>query len=346
MTTTAKVGVFAVITTALVALAFYGKQTLTDWANKISVRFQSIGKPLLKSGKLAVPVTLTLQNLTPISIPVDNVKIKLYKAGVQFGETENTGALSINTGNNAITLYPLIDLKKILPTGNILSQINSVLSNQSPVLDFVAAITTTIQGYSFTVEHPEKFYLTDLLNAKGLGLVPTGKRDVTPVPAHLKKLVPRPDGKNEVVKSFGTDPLRDTVPLIKKLVKRQLWQGKKLAAALKGNSIEQTVKNNWDFFNRHIQYKQDANGSEQVRSLRRVVHCGFGDCDDYVCSLSNLLTNQGIKHKLRVASYNGSTSPSHIYIKVLANGKYLTLDPVVHQFNYEVPYTTKHDYAA
>jgi len=54
------------------------------------------------------------------------------------------------------------------------------------------------------------------------------------VPANLLALVPKPDGENEVIKSSGADPEKDTVPLIKKLAKRQMWQGKKLAEALKG----------------------------------------------------------------------------------------------------------------
>jgi len=245
-----------------------------------------------------------------------------------------------------LTVSPAITLANII-NANALQQITSVLANQSPAIQFIIRISATYLGVTVTEEYPKQFYLTELLNAKSsLGLVPTGKRKVTAVPAHLKELVPTPTGNNEVIKQYGADPLKDTVPLIQRLVKRQLWQGKKLAAALKGKSIEETVKNNWDFFNQHIQFKQDAEGKEQVRSLRRVVYSGFGDCDDYVCSLSNLLTNQGIKHKLRVTAYNGSTSPSHIYIVVPANGKNITLDPVVHKFNYEVPYTTKHDYAA
>lgn len=181
-----------------------------------------------------------------------------------------------------------------------------------------------------------------------LGLVPNGKRTVSPIPASILAMVPKPDGKNENIKSYGADPVRDTVPLIQKLAQRQAWQGKKLAAYLKGKTVAETVRNNWDFFIKYIQYKKDVAGKEQVRSLRRLVHNASegGDCDCFVNALAVLLLNQKIDFSFRIASYNGSTDYSHIYIVVpTTNGKYITLDPVVHQFNYEVPFTEKKDFA-
>ena len=186
--------------------------------------------------------------------------------------------------------------------------------------------------------------------SQSLGLVPNGKRNVTPVPANLLALVPKPDGKNEVIKSSGADPEKDTVPLIKKLAKRQMWQGKKLAEALKGKNLAETVRNDWNFIFDHIQYKLDPEGSETVRSLRRLIHDGKGDCDCFSNGLANLFLNQKINFAFRIAAYNNSDDWSHIYLVVPKDGKkisngYYTIDPVVHQFNYEVPFTTKKDFS-
>lgn len=181
-----------------------------------------------------------------------------------------------------------------------------------------------------------------------LGLVPNGKRSVSPIPASILGMVPKPEGKNTTIKDYNADPVKDTVPLIQRLAKRQAWQGKRLAQHLTGSSLAETVRNNWDFFIKHIQYKKDVVGKEQVRSLRRLVHNAAegGDCDCFVNGLANLLINQGIDFKLRIAKYNGNPDYSHIYIVVpTGNGKYITLDPVVHQFNYEVPYTDKKDFS-
>jgi predicted transglutaminase-like cysteine proteinase len=182
-----------------------------------------------------------------------------------------------------------------------------------------------------------------LLDAS-LGMVPSGKRTVTPVPAEMKALVPRPEGTNQNVKSNNADPVRDTVPLIKRIVARTLYQTKKLAARLKASTVAQTVRNNYNFVFKHIQYQKDPAGKEQVRSPRRLVYDGKGDCDCFVTFLSSLLTNQGISHKLRVTKYNGSSEYSHIYIIVPTGSGYITLDPVVHQFNYEVPFSSKQDF--
>jgi hypothetical protein len=180
----------------------------------------------------------------------------------------------------------------------------------------------------------------------GLGLVPNGSRTVKPISASVLALVPKPDGKNQTIKNSDADPVRDTVPLIMKLAKRQAWQGEKLAKKLKGKTVKETVRNNWNFFFDHIQYKKDIPGKEQVRSLRRLVHNASegGDCDCFVNGLSNLLINQGIAHKLRIAAYNGSPNFSHIYIVVPDGETEIVLDPVVHKFNYEVPYSSKKDF--
>ncbi len=178
-----------------------------------------------------------------------------------------------------------------------------------------------------------------------LGMVPTGRRTVKPLPASLKKLVPNPDDNNVTYKRYGADPVRDTVPLIQRMVRRQLWQGRKLAAKLKGNTVEQTARNDWQFIFDYIQYAKDSDGQEQVRSLRRLVGDAKGDCDCYTSALLNLLINQGIKPKIRIAKYNGSSDFSHIYVIIPnSDGTHITVDPVVHQFNYEVPFTDKKDF--
>ena len=177
-----------------------------------------------------------------------------------------------------------------------------------------------------------------------LGMVPNGKRSVTPVPAKLLGLVPPPDDSVVTVKESDADPIKDTVPLIKQKVKRTLWQTKKLAAALQGDNTADTVRNDWDFIFKHIQYVQDPDGVECVRSPRKLIYDGIGDCDCFTVCLSSLLMNQGIDHSLRVAKYNKGDDWSHIYVIVPTDDGYITVDPVVHRFNYEEPFTDKKDF--
>lgn len=199
---------------------------------------------------------------------------------------------------------------------------------------------------------------TSIVNTmSGLGLVPNGPRPVTPVPAALKKLVPLPTDQNITVKASNADTLRDTIPLMLNKIKRTKWQSKELANALKAKTLSKTARNNWDFIFNHIQYKEDERGKEQLRSPRRLIHEGVGDCDCFSATLGTLLLNQGIPGKLRITKYASSGNPneySHVYVVVPKDGNlkkdltnradYIVLDPVVHQFDYEVPFSSFKDF--
>jgi hypothetical protein len=353
-----KVTIGAVIIGSLIYLFKEGSDKASQWASQVSVKITGYGKPTFYNGQLALPVQLQIFNPSPLDIPITDFKINLFVSQQgqynPLGYTLPTGNITLRPGANNVTLYPSVDITKLNPlaNGTSLQTLIALVQNTNPLLDVKADALINIKGFSITQTFTQKIYFDDLVNAvktqnfASLGLVPNGKRKVTPVPAHLLALVPKPTGVNEVIKPANADPLKDTVPLIKKLVKRQLWQGKKLAAALKKGSVYETVKSDWDFIFNHIQYKLDADGKEQVRSLRRLIWEGKGDCDCYTNALSNLLTNQGIDHELRVTSYNNSPDPSHIYIVVpTSGGKRITLDCVVHKFNYEVPFTAKKDFA-
>lgn len=178
-----------------------------------------------------------------------------------------------------------------------------------------------------------------------LGYSPASTRKTRPVPAWALALVPKPTGKNETVLSGQEQVERDTIPLIKSKIKRTLWHTKKLAPKLKGTTLEETLRNDWNFIFDHIKYVKDAPGTEQVRSPRRLIHDGRGDCDCFVVTLSSLLHNQGIPHKLRIIKQNGASHWSHVYVVVpKPGGGYYTLDPVTHKFDYEPPHSQTKDF--
>jgi hypothetical protein len=186
-----------------------------------------------------------------------------------------------------------------------------------------------------------------------VGYTPGSDRPVTPVPRTLLGLVPKPTDTVVTVKPTTPDVERDTIPLIVDKAKRTAWQVKKLAKELKGNSIEKTLANNSKFILDHIAYVKDDPAHEQIRSPRRTIHDGKGDCDCFSVLLAALLINQGIKFKFRIASYaNKPGSWTHIYIVVPKNqktlatgaGQYFTLDPVTNRHNYEVNFLRKKDY--
>lgn len=198
------------------------------------------------------------------------------------------------------------------------------------------------------------FNLTTILH--GLGLVPAESRSVKPMPAELKGLVPAPVDNTITVKSSTPNVEKDTMPLIVGKAKRTAYQTKKLAEKLKGATLSATLSNDSNFILDYIKYRKDDEAHEQVRSPRRLVYDGQGDCDCFAVFLATLLINQGIEFRFRVAKYKATDEWSHIYIVVPKNqrhstsqdfsdrSKYFVLDPVTNQHDHEVDYIAKKDF--
>lgn len=185
-------------------------------------------------------------------------------------------------------------------------------------------------------------------------MTPSEARKVTPVPAELLALVPAPTDKNVTIRPHTPDVEGETMPLIVNKTKRTAWQTKKLAAKLKGYSMSETLSNDSAFILNHIAYKLDDPQAEQIRSPRRLVYDGHGDCDCYAVFLGTLLLNQGIKFRFRIAQYaNSGGDWTHIYVVVpkdqsfkgslTSRSQYYVLDPVTNSHNYEVPFLKKLD---
>lgn len=161
---------------------------------------------------------------------------------------------------------------------------------------------------------------------------------------------------NQFNKYFGTakheDPLlikgnvMDTIDLMQDIVSKTLDQTKAISKVLNGRSKEETASNIWHFIYKHIQYKPDTPGIEELRTPNRSWEdrkTGV-DCDCYSIFISSILTNLGIKHALRITEYDNKGYYQHVYVVVpTSNNKYITIDPVLDRFNEEKSFTKKHD---
>lgn len=160
----------------------------------------------------------------------------------------------------------------------------------------------------------------------------------------LKGTDPWMTQKNErIAVGKATD---QTVEHMLGIVQDTLWQTQKIAQALKGNSLEATLRNIYDYFYQYYQYKTDNSQYEELRTpLRAFKDRQSGvDCDCYVVSISSILANMGITHFIRRAKYDSSVDFTHVYVVVPkdgaaigSRGSYVVLDPVIHQYNYEWP---------
>lgn len=158
---------------------------------------------------------------------------------------------------------------------------------------------------------------------------------------------PKAEGGNETFKKAAG--LKDTLSLIQWVVKHYSFQAEKISRKLRGRTTEETCENIWQFCFRYIQYKEDEKGKEQIRSPARVWSDRKEgvDCDCFTVLISSILTNLGITHSLRITKYPKEDDPDpdyeHIYIVARDGRKTIIIDPVVHRFNYEVPYLDKTD---
>ena len=155
---------------------------------------------------------------------------------------------------------------------------------------------------------------------------------------------PKAEGATSTIRKDAN--VTHTVAFIPKVVNETLHHTKKLSAALKGQTLNETCSNIWQFVYQHIAYKKDQEGYEQIRSPARAWHdrkTGV-DCDCYSVFISSILTNLKVPHILRITKYHRDYF-QHIYPVVPFHGTYIILDCVTDGFNYEVPFSEKKDYS-
>lgn len=157
--------------------------------------------------------------------------------------------------------------------------------------------------------------------------------------AALDCLFDEASGVNETIKKGAT--LDDTIVLLPQKVRETKQQAEKISAKLLdlGQKVEETCRNIWTFLTEYIAYVPDQKGKEQVRSVRRLWSDKLGDCDCFSFFTSCVLSNLGIPHFFRIASYdkvNGTYG--HVYVVVPHNGKEIIIDAVKDRFNVEHPY--------
>lgn len=157
-------------------------------------------------------------------------------------------------------------------------------------------------------------------------------------------LFPKPIGEEVEIKRDAD--VSATVAFIPQVVFETLGDTSRISKLLKGNSLDETCENIWHFVYQHLQYAKDKDGVEQIRRPARAWHDRTRgvDCDCYTVFISSILTNLQIPHIYRITKYKNRNYFQHIYpIVPTAKGKYITIDCVVNEYNYEEPFTEKKD---
>lgn len=150
--------------------------------------------------------------------------------------------------------------------------------------------------------------------------------------------------KDSVIRSVAN--VDDTINLMLHMVSETKADTQKIAQLLKRNTLKETCQAIWDFVYRHIQYKRDKTGIEQVRRPSRswLDRTQGVDCDCYSVFISSILLNLGIAHRIRITKYNGRANFQHVYPVVINANTQITMDCVTDRFNHEVPYSDHKDF--
>lgn len=153
-----------------------------------------------------------------------------------------------------------------------------------------------------------------------------------------------PKAKGENVRLIRFAELKDTIRLMKKTITSYLEDTRELSKILAAPTEHETCANVWNFCFKHLQYRKDDQGKEQVRRPARSWqdrHAGV-DCDCITVFIGSILTNLKIPFLIRLTKYNSSEF-EHVYPVAITPKGEIIMDCVVHQFNYQVPYSNKKD---
>ncbi|MBL7933152.1 MAG: hypothetical protein JNL60_14695, partial [Bacteroidia bacterium] len=160
-----------------------------------------------------------------------------------------------------------------------------------------------------------------------------------------RHLFAKPTGIDKTISSNAN--VSHTVRFIPQVVKSCGWQVEKFVEQeLKGLSLYDACKKLWEFVRYHIEWVRDKQFKEQVRSPRRLIWDGKGDCDCGTTFVNTCMYVYGARNiTCRITAYDGADNFSHIY-SVIPNpkGGEIIIDFCVHKFNYEKPYSKKEDY--
>lgn len=171
----------------------------------------------------------------------------------------------------------------------------------------------------------------------------TGKRNIKDGYQYDQFFTTAPKGEFLTIKKEAS--LGDTLDTMKQVIAKTLDQTKEIANHLQGASVWKSCKRVWNFCFSYFQYTKDEERKEQIRHPSRSWRdrkAGI-DCDCFTVLIGSILTNMGIPFAMRMTRYK-AVDFEHIYpVAESPEGEEIIIDCVVHQFNYEVPYTQKKD---
>lgn len=151
------------------------------------------------------------------------------------------------------------------------------------------------------------------------------------------------DGRNTLKKRRGTT--NDIINEVLNTYQDTWHTTAELAESLRRGTEEDTCRAVFDFIIENVNYNEDPDGVQWIRTPARLLHDGEGDCKSMAILSASLLNNLGIPCFFRFVSFSKNNQITHVYT-VTESG--IILDPVERVngepvFNYASEYTYKKD---
>ncbi|MBN2664390.1 MAG: hypothetical protein JXR68_12135 [Bacteroidales bacterium] len=129
--------------------------------------------------------------------------------------------------------------------------------------------------------------------------------------------------------NIGVGGLELTIDSILEIIKDYRHSIINLSQKLKGENLQITAFNIWNFIKQNTTYTHDKKGIEELRTPERLIYDKIGDCDDYTIFAASVLLNLGYKPQLYVVAFNNNPNYGHIYLSV----DNIVIDGVMNEFN-------------
>lgn len=157
----------------LVYLVNAGKNQVSDWANKVAIKFNSIGKPQIKNGNITIPVAIDVTNPSPLAIPIDNIsgKFFVFRNGMwqPFGNILPSGQITFVPGTTTQTFFPVIDIAKLNPINSVgagIQAFTNLLNTGGQVTARIKIdVALVVKGFEVNQSIEQLLNLNDLLRA-------------------------------------------------------------------------------------------------------------------------------------------------------------------------------------
>lgn len=130
----------------------------------------------------------------------------------------------------------------------------------------------------------------------------------------------------------------DIINSVKSVFTESWTQTKQLSNELKGNDINETLYNIWNY-TININYILDPYGKQYIKTPKRFIKDNFGDCKSFSIFICSIFANLGYKTKFRFVAYSQNSNYSHVYPIIILNNCEIPFDVVATKQVKNKPFT-------